>query len=176
MLDNKGIKGNDARPFILKLAKDDPTSRINKYNMFKYMVDAQLFNIPYFLSELKEKGEIPEYRKDIINTPEKIEKILSSGLAMSVKKYLGVQLVPYSIAKRGDVQKILDMNIPDKWKVLIIDYQLLQMYRVFASESNLNLVKELVKTWNVQNVHKEIKKQENIFILQKRVKALNPFY
>ena len=174
MLDDRGIKGKDSRPFILKLDKDSKAVRENKYQMFKYMVAAQLFNIPYFLYELKEKEEIPEYRNDIINTPEKIEKILRSGLAMPVKKYLGVQLVPYSIAKRGDVQKILDMNIPDKWKVLIIDYQLLQMYRVFASESNINLVKELVKTWNVQNVHKEIKKQENMFILQKRVKALKP--
>ena len=36
------------------------------------------------------------------------------------------------------------------------------MHRMFYSESNLDLVKELVKSFNVQNVHKEIKKQQNM--------------
>ena len=55
MLDDRGIKGKDSRPFILKLAKDNERVRGNKYQMFKYMVAAQLFNIPYFLFELKDE-------------------------------------------------------------------------------------------------------------------------
>ena len=171
MLDDRGIKGKDSRPFILKLDKDNERVRENKYQMFKYMVAAQLFNIPYFLSELKTKGEIPEYKKDIIDTIEKIEKILRSGLADRVKNYLAIQEIPYSIAQRGDVQKILNMNIPNKWKSEIIKYQLLQMHRIFDSGSNIKLVQELLKNSNDPTLKREVQRQTTRYDLINKIKT-----
>lgn len=171
MLEKAGIKGRNLKNMVLNFDKLNKESLFDKHIDLTELIDSGLLSIPYYRNELVKEG-IPERVMDFIDIrPKGIEAILSSDkVGSSIKNYARMML-EYNIGFSGGVQKILNMKIPDKEKMIIFKLQLrdAEVY----SLADLNLIKPFTR-FNNRNMDRLFKSQKERLILEERVKALKP--